>query len=304
MEDYKIRKFVDSDTPQMQELIKGLWLDDMSTGECQLIHEEHGPSEFVRESYTVELNGEAIAFGSIYENNLHYGDLFLAINVRQDWQRKGIATELLNLFNKHTDKKCYTVKTSLKSESSIAFLKKNGFKISTHSATGVVDTDKGLSYLKDIDLPMELSFRKEFDRQEMADFFSARYREDHFWVPCEELSQEDAMSMFMGENVIEGSVISITKDDKLVAASNLMSIVEGEAYWVWYGVDNQLIDEDFNQRLYKTLLKKSLEFCKEKGLKLFFEADSVNGEPYYILEAIMKEEFDDSFTVWTRDINS
>lgn len=116
--------------------------------------------------------------------------------------------------------------------------------------------------------------------------------------------------MFMGDNVIEGSVIQIYKDDTLVAASNLMSIEPGEAYWVWYGIDHAIINENLSKQICQFLLSQSLKFCEENNYKLFFEADSINGEPYFILENISQVQiergidakFDNSFSVWTRKI--
>ncbi|MCF8059598.1 MAG: GNAT family N-acetyltransferase [Bacteriovoracaceae bacterium] len=302
-----IRSFTLQDESEVPKVLKSIWKDDQDMIESHSIHMDWKEAELTRVTLTAETDNRVVGFGTVFETDFHPKSLFLVINISPEYQRRGIGTIVFSKLIEYQKEKRFLVKTRINNEASVSFLKKRNFNLITKTALGSIDSESKeielwLDKTQEISSGIDIEFCDVENnlslRKEMAYFLATSYENDHFWDRPAVLDEQFYLNLFMGKNIIPNTTIRIVADGEMLAASTLLKIEEGEAYWTWYGLSSKVSSPDLKEMYLQALLRKSLLICRDKNLLLKYEADSINEYPYNILKQIPSRDFSDTFSLW------
>ncbi|HEY0733489.1 MAG TPA: GNAT family N-acetyltransferase, partial [Herpetosiphonaceae bacterium] len=252
------------------------------------------------------VDGTLVGVGTLFESTIHPRMLFVTLNVAPGWQRRGIGSQIWAALEALGDERPWITKMTREDQPGMSFLHKRGFKPLVSTLTGLLDPAAPAVQAWIASLPQAvpgygiINFEDApATWEEVALVHAAIYRRAHEWNPPIEESVDGALAHYCGPNVLLGSQLCVYRDQQLVGAANLIvhpfEPESGEAYLVNLGVlDLPPADAD---TLTGALIRRSLSFAAERGLRVRFEADDPH-QPFqsWLLHA-PASEVDHDFTI-------
>jgi GNAT superfamily N-acetyltransferase len=302
-----IRPCEERDLASIVALVGASWSHDATISAIYKQSHRVWPARpLIRHTFVATVSDALVGVGTLFESTIHPRMLFVTLNVATGWQRRGIGAQLWATLETLGDERPWIAKMTRQDQAGMNFLHKRGFKPLVSTLTGLLDTAAPNVQAWIAGLPHEtpdyqiLGFEDApATREEVALVHAAIYREAHEWNPPIEESVEGAIAHYCGPNVLAGSQLCVYRDERLVGAANLIlhpfEPESGEAYLVNLGVvDLPTADAD---TLTGALIRRSLLFAAERGLRVRFEADDPH-QPFqsWLLQA-PASQVDHDFTI-------
>lgn len=301
-----IRPCAEQDLAAIAALVESSWLHDAA---MRMIytqsHRVWSSTGLIRQTLVATMNDTLVGVGTLFESTIHPQRLFITLNVADDWQRRGIGSQVWAALEALGDDRPWIAKVTRHDPAGMGFLQKRGFKPLVSTLTGLLDPTVPAVQTWIANLPIAVPGYRiiEFEdapatQSNVALIHAAIYRQAHEWNPPIEEGVEGAIAHYCGPNVIAGSQLCVYRDEQLVGAANLIAHPfepeSGEAYLVNLGVVALPAAAD---PLTGVLIRRSLEFAAARGLRVRFEADDSH-QPFqsWLLHA-PASEVDHDFTI-------
>ena len=247
------------------------------------------------------------------ESTLHPRLLWAAINVAPKWQRHGLGSALYEALQGLGGGRPWMVKITLRDEAGTGFLRKRGFfNPRRRGIMGVLDpSDRAVQrWLEGVprDVPgyRFLLFDDPHNPATLEDVALVQasvYRQYHAWNPPVEQSVDAALAHYCGPSVLPGSHLCVFQGDELIGAASLFRLPIGDerdvAYLAHIGVAGP--DRPDVHELTAALIRRTLEWAGDAGLRVRFEADEWYAPHLALYETAPAQEVDRDFAIFVND---
>jgi GNAT superfamily N-acetyltransferase len=250
----RIRPFATGDADAVEAINDASYGDDPRVR--GFMRGSHGePREHPRRrSVVAELDGTVVGAGTIFHGTDHPAHSRADVVVAPAVRRRGIGSALLDALRAQASRPLIA-RVHCDREGAIPFAQASGLELVNRSWEGTLDVDL-------LDLPARVDEPPSLE--EAAAFFARWYDETHQWSPPAPKSHEEALALFCGETMVEGSLVGVRRGGALVGAATV-SRLEGHLRVVWCGGEG--VDR---------LLGACVAFASGKGEPLQFEVDEAN----------------------------
>lgn len=302
-----IRPCEERDLQAIAALVAASWSHDATISQIyKQSHRAWPSSRLIRHTLVATVSDELVGVGTLFESTIHPRMLFVTLNVATGRQRRGIGSQLWAMLEALGDERPWIAKMTRRDHAGMSFLQKRGFKPLVSTLHGLLDPAAPAVQSWIDGLPREVPGYRivSFEdapaaREAVALVHAAIYRQAHKWNPPIQERVEGALAHYCGPNVLAGSQLCAYHGKQLVGVANLIvhpfEPESGAAYLVNLGVVD-LPPADAHT-LTGALIRRSLSFAAEHGLRVRFEADDPH-QPFqsWLLHA-PAAEIDHDFTI-------
>lgn len=279
-----IRPCRERDLEEIAALVEASWSHDATMSAIYKQSHRVWPAvPLIRQTLVATVDDTLVGVGTLFESTIHPRMLFVTLNVTPGRQRRGIGSQMWEMLEALGDERPWIAKMTRRDQAGMNFLQKRGFRPLVSTLTGLLDPAAPAVQAWLTGLPQAasgyqiVSFEDTpADREEIALAHAAIYRQAHEWNPPIEESVNGALAHYCGPNVLAGSQICVYHGEQLVGGTHLIvhpfEPESGEAYLVNLGVVDLPPNDAY--RLTGALIRRSLLFAAERGLRVRFEADN------------------------------
>lgn len=262
----RIRPFAVGDADAIEAILDAAYGDDPRLrGFKRGAHGDPTEKPF-RRTVVATLDDEVVGAGTLFHGTFHPAHSWVDVVVAPAYRRRGIATQMVRELRTYARGPVMS-RVHCDREGAVAFCDAQGLQLVNRSWEGVLVAELPEPRLDD---PPSID--------EAASFFARWYETTHAWSPPAPLSHEDAVALFCGETMVEGSLVGVRRHGGLVGAAAL-SRPESGLHLVWIGA------EEADDRV-DDLLSACLAFARGGGSPVGFEVDESNAAVHRALDRL------------------
>ena len=298
-----IRPWAARDAAAVDALLSSERGDDPT---ARLLFAAHGAardgSGAFRRTLVAEIDRQIVAAATVWEYWLHPARWRLAVHVRPEYRRRGIGGVLFRRLLAAVASRGprpWQAATSADDGAGLGFLARHGFRSLMRTKLGELDpaalgrtawgeleaaaaavTEAGYRIVALPELPADLPLRPS-----LASLHAEVYRQTHRWNPPAELSEEDAEHLFLGDDLIPGSLFVALAGDRPVGVASLrLGPSPGDRELGWIGVDGG--HRDRAAPLTAGLLGRCLAQARAHRRRVRLEIDEANRHLWRLVEGL------------------
>jgi GNAT superfamily N-acetyltransferase len=278
LEKSMIQPFLPEHTTAVSTLLKTIWVGEDS-------YVSSLPEQNLAAFVWLE-SGEVLGFANLFAKTAHPKRDYLGLHVHPQARRRSIGSSLLSALEPHL--RGFGLQTITPFLEAQAFLARRGFYELMQTHTPRLELER--VQLEPVPLPTGYEFLPyhESMRLQVARLHDTVYAQQHTWNITAQLSDENALETFMGEDVLPEVVSLIGFEGVPVAFSSLRGEVP-ELELAWFGVLEQ--HAAAREVLTKALLLHQIGLAKGLGANaLLAELDSLIPEAKLALECLPFED--------------
>jgi GNAT superfamily N-acetyltransferase len=279
-----IRAYRMTDESQIAALLAAAWPDDAVMVEISALHgpDVHGDDRR-RRTLVAEVDRDLVGVATVLASPRHPTFSFFSSVVAPQHRRCGIGFTLLDELRQVWDERPLLARVRDTDRAGIAFLRANGFGLRMRSRSVSVDlgdADVGTW----IENQPTIALERHVGREEVARAHEQAYRRVHAdWAPITDRPLEESLHVFCGEGWLPESAALAHDGDEIVGVGSLYrapSVFAGDGLFMIADTIGA------NGRLLRSLVAAQLEWARERGGRVTFEADEANVELWQLMHEL------------------